>query len=184
MNYDLYNPEPQGVERRQEVTKLMSSREAPIIIMKKAMQLYIANACDIDKLKHRAYDEDSRAKKSETAIDSMNADNNRLWDLLADKHDVLIRSKDVSREFLDIVDDMSNISTLVSNAIKQKVGGATTKQRKSVEVSQEVLDMKVSDLLGSAKHKESLTKFISLVETGSAADLVAYAKEVKKEVMA
>jgi hypothetical protein len=181
MKYDLYNPEPQGLERRQEVTKLLTSKEPNGVVLKRAIQLYIANACDIDKLEHREYDEDNRAKKSEVAIDGMKADNAKLWELISAKHkDVLSNSMYPSGEFYDIMEDIANIQTLVANTIKHK--RAPTK-RKSVEVSQEVMDMKVSDLLASTKHKESLSKLITLVETGSAADLVAYAKEVKKEVM-
>lgn len=181
MKYDLYNPEPQGLERRQEVTKLPHSTEPGLVVIKKAMQLYIANVCDMDKLEHREYEDEARAKKTEAAIEGMKSDNSKLWDLLIVKHkELLADPKNTTDEFYKIMEDITNIQTVVINAIKQKRSASTKK--KVVEVPQEVMDMKVSELLNTTKHKESLTKLISLVETGTAAELVAYAKEAKKEV--
>jgi len=191
-----YDKEPQGIERHNEIKNIknkgMGTNDKDMAeYMGRCFELYVANACDIDKLKTRIYgdsnEDQDQARKA--ALGGMEADNAILWNMMQEAYDVGSKVSTPPVWLSASLWDISNIDDIVAEEIaKRKPKNTILVTNLSVESLLELASKAVNQASKMLKPKEevepyrtALSYFVSLIEEGSTRDLMDHANNVKEK---
>ena len=196
-----YKKEPQGRERHNEIQNLKNTEFVPpkerAEYMGKCIQLYVANCCDIDKLKHRTYENNpEQEKNANAAMEGMESDNAILWNMLQMCHDSIQKdfamSPTMPEELATVMWEISNLDEVVAKEInKRRPKSMTVIEELSVNSLLELAGKAINQAVGKiaeaeeAQSKEdeyflALAVFIDLVEEGSTKDLLEYSRTIQE----